>query len=177
MNTNFNHFCDSSNDEQEYPKIRLQRTLTNTFFEIIIGLLLLILWGGIVYKLAISNGEPIPTHIDFSGKADSFESPYWLLLVGGFCTALAVFYMYVAYRPNYLIETSLRNHKHATDKDTGLLGIYLHNRIDIDRHRADIFLSWKPYIILEDNGVCHNTHVLGNNHSCKKGPIALLKNY
>ena len=33
MNKNFNHFCDSSNDEQEYPKIRLQRTLTNTFFE------------------------------------------------------------------------------------------------------------------------------------------------
>ena len=106
MNTNFNHFCDSSNDEQEYPKIRLQRTLTNTFFEIIIGLLLLILWGGIVYKLAISNGEPIPTHIDFSGKADSFESPYWLLLVGGFCTALAVFY--VAYRPTYLIDAGLR---------------------------------------------------------------------
>ena len=52
MNTNFNHFCDSANDEQEYPKIRLQRTLTNTFFEIIIGLLLLILWGGIVYPLA-----------------------------------------------------------------------------------------------------------------------------
>lgn len=108
MNTNFNHFCDSSNDEQEYPKIRLQRTLTNTFFEIIIGLLLLILWGGIVYKLAISNGEPIPTHIDFSGKADSFEIPYWLLLVGGICTALAVFYMYAAYRPDYLIEMSLR---------------------------------------------------------------------
>lgn len=98
MNINFNNFCNSSNDEQEYPKIRLQRTLTNTFFEIIIGLLLLILWGGIVYKLAISNGEPIPTHIDFSGKADSFESPYWLLLVGGICTALAVFYMYAAYR-------------------------------------------------------------------------------
>ena len=108
MNTNFNHFCDSSNDEQEYPKIRLQRTLTNTFFEIIIGLLLLILWGGIVYKLAISNGEPIPTHIDFSGKADSFESPYWLLLVGGFCTALAVFYMYAAYHPTYLIDARLR---------------------------------------------------------------------
>ena len=107
MNTNFNHFCDSSNDEQEYPKIRLQRTLTNTFFEIIIGLLLLILWG-IVYKLAISNGEPIPTHIDFSGKADSFESPYWLLLVGGFCTALAVFYMYAAYHPTYLIDARLR---------------------------------------------------------------------
>lgn len=50
MNKNFNNFCDSANDEQEYPKIRQQRTLTNTFFEIIIGLLLLILWGGIVYK-------------------------------------------------------------------------------------------------------------------------------
>lgn len=108
MNINFNNFYDSSNDEQEHPKIRLQRTLTNTFFEIIIGLLLLILWGGIVYKLAISNGEPIPTHIDFSGKADSFESPYWLLLVGGICTALAVFYMYAAYRPTYLIDARLR---------------------------------------------------------------------
>ena len=108
MNTNFNHFCDSSNDEQEYPNIRLQRTLTISLFEIIIGLLLLILWGGIVYKLAISNGEPIPTHIDFSGKADSFESPYWLLLVGGFCTALAVFYMYAAYHPTYLIDARLR---------------------------------------------------------------------
>lgn len=108
MNINFNNFCDSSNDEKDYPKIRLQRSMTNTFFEIIIGLLLLILWGGIVYKLAISNGEPIPTHIDFSGKADSFESPYWLLLVGGFCTAFAFFYMHAAYRPNYLIEASLR---------------------------------------------------------------------
>lgn len=39
----------------------------------------------------------------------------------------------------------------------------------INRHSADIFLSWKPHIILEDNGVCHNTHVLDNNHSCKKG--------
>lgn len=148
MNTNFNHFCDSSNDEQEYPKIRLQRTLTNTFFEIIIGLLLLILWGGIVYKLAISNGEPIPTHIDFSGKADSFESPYWLLLVGGICTALAVFYMHAAYRPTYLIDARLRITNMRQDKDTGLLGIYLHNRIGINRHRADIFLFWKPYIIL-----------------------------
>ena len=46
--------------------------------------------------------------VSIPGKADSFESPYWLLLVGGFCTALAVFYMYAAYHPTYLIDARLR---------------------------------------------------------------------
>lgn len=49
-----------------------------------------------------------PLTLTSQARLTSFESPYWLLLVGGFCTALAVFYMYAAYRPNYLIEMSLR---------------------------------------------------------------------
>lgn len=108
MNKNINNFCESSNDSRKIPKIRLQRTCTNTTFEIIIGLLLIILWGGIVFKIATSNGTPIPIHTDLSGNADSFASPYWLLLIGGVCTALAVYYMFAAYRPHYLQEAGTR---------------------------------------------------------------------
>lgn len=49
-----------------------------------------------------------PLTLTSQARLTALRVPTWLLLVGGFCTALAIFYMYVAYRPNYLIEMNLR---------------------------------------------------------------------
>lgn len=108
LKLNLNNFGKSKNDEQENPDIRLARTWTNTSFEIIIGLLLLILWGGIFFKLATAGDTLFPIHYDLNGKADSYASPYWLLLVGGFCTGLSVYYMFSAYRPTNMLDAGTR---------------------------------------------------------------------
>lgn len=108
LKLNLNNFGKFQNDEQEKPDIRLTRTWTNTSFEIIIGLLLLILWGGIFFKLATAGNMNIPIHYDLNGKADSYASPYWLLLVGGFCTGMSVYYKLSAYRPTNMLDSGTR---------------------------------------------------------------------
>ena len=94
-------------EEIKQPDVRLQRTWTNTCFEIVIGILLIALWVSIALKIAISGGNPIPTHFDMAGRPDDYGSPYWLLLLGGVNTALAIYYMMAAYRPVNMIHTSV----------------------------------------------------------------------
>lgn len=94
-------------EEVEQPDVRLQRTWTNTVFEIVIGVLLLVLWVSIAFKIALSGGQPIPTHFDIAGNADDYGSPYWLLLLGGVNTAVAIYSMKAAYRPLDMIHVNV----------------------------------------------------------------------
>lgn len=95
-------------EELKQPDVRLQRTWTNTAFEMVIGVMLVVLWVSIAFKIAMSGGKPIPTHFDMAGNPDSYGSPYWLLLLGGVNTGLAVYYMIAAYRPLNMIHVNVR---------------------------------------------------------------------
>ena len=95
-------------EELKQPDVRLQRTWTNTTFEIVIGVLLLVLWVSIAFQIAMSDGKPMPIHFDATGNPDSYGSPYWLLLLGGVNTGLAVYYMIAAYRPMNMIHVNVR---------------------------------------------------------------------
>ena len=95
-------------EELKQPDVRLQRTWTNTAFEIVIGVLLVVLWVSIAFKIAMSGGKPIPTHFDMAGNPDGYGSPYWLLLLGGVNTALAIYYMVAAYRPLNMMHVNVR---------------------------------------------------------------------
>ena len=94
--------------EPKQPYVRLHRTWRNTCFEIVIGLLLLALWVGITLKIATSGGRGVPIHFNIAGAPDSYGSPYWLLLLGGIVTGLAVYYMFAAYRPLEMIHVDRR---------------------------------------------------------------------
>lgn len=87
--------------------VRLPRTWTNTCFEIVNGVLLLVLWVSIVFMIAMSEGKQIPIHYNFAGNPDSFGSPYWLLLLGAVDTAIVVYYLIAAYRPVGKISASV----------------------------------------------------------------------
>lgn len=94
-------------EELKQPDVKLQRTWTNTCFEIVICGLLLVLWVSIAFKIAMSGGKPIPIHFDMAGHPDNYGSSYWLLLLGGVNTALAIYYMVAAYRPVKMISVNV----------------------------------------------------------------------
>lgn len=87
--------------------VRLPRTWTSTCFEIVNGILLLVLWVSIVFIIAMSKGKQIPIHYNFAGNPDSFGSPYWLLLLGAVDTALVVYYLIAAYRPAGMLSANV----------------------------------------------------------------------
>lgn len=87
-------------------KVVVNRTVEGTAFEAVAVVAIVALWAGVIYMIVKSDGRAIPTHFDFAGNPDGYDSPYWLLLVGGIGTFIGVFYMLAAYHPTTWISMS-----------------------------------------------------------------------
>lgn len=100
-------FKNASSNNSQQPDIRLQRTWVNTCFEIVICSFLLVLWISIAFKIVMSSDKPVPIHFDLAGNADNYGNPCWLLILGGVCTVVSIYYMIAAFRPTNMISLNV----------------------------------------------------------------------
>lgn len=94
-------------------KIKVHRTTEATVFEIVFVLMVLIVWGVIIW-LVHRAPDIIPTHFDASGKPNAYGSPASVTIPCAILTIGAIVCMVCAYFPRHInMPFKIRNTRQA----------------------------------------------------------------
>lgn len=82
-------------------EVKLHRTTESTIFEIVFAIVLIVVWGLIIWMICRAP-DIVPTHFDGSGRPNAYGSPIGIVIPSIIITVAAIICMVIAYFPRYI---------------------------------------------------------------------------